>query len=217
MCCGSKSIRLSESVTGSNFSSVPSDRTLCNFSDESSFVFCSAASTHSWRLTSIFDRFLCCTVSSTSESRLIWLLFLFFWAPCSNELGRDPEPLTRPPKQSAHPLVPPGLTNCWESCFILWLHMGVHRGSSLWTPMFLSSWLIRADTQGLLWGSWLRQTSRSRTAVWGRSRWIRLMKVSRFCLNNVGKRHTRGLLEWEKWLWGRWRCHVYVTKCQILW
>lgn len=196
MCCGRALYWLSESVAGCTFLSVPSDGTiLSNFSDSSPFILCSAASMHSLLNMSTLGRLLCCSVSSPSEYRLIWLLFLFFCVPCSDEWERVLESLTRPPKQSAHPLDPPGPTNCWDSCLSLWLHAGVHRGSSLWTPMFLSNCLIRADTQGLIWGSWLRQTSRSWTAVRERSWWTRLMKVSRFCLNNVGKRHTRGLLE----------------------
>lgn len=202
MCCGRALYWLPESVTGWMFFSAPCDgTTLSNFSD-TSFILCSAASTHSLLHMSTLGRLLCCSISSLSESRLIWLLFLFFCVPFSDEWERVPESLTWPPKQSAQPLVPPGPTNCWESCLSLWLHLGVHRGSSLWKPMFLSNCLIRADTQGLLWESWLRQTSRSLIAVWGRSWWTRPMKVSRFCLNNVGKRHTRGLLEWmRKWVW----------------
>lgn len=198
MCCG----RISESVAGCMFLSAPSDGTvLSNCSDSSSFILCSATSKPSLLHKSTLGRLLCCSVSSPWESRLIRLLFRFFCVPCSDEWERVQESLTRSPKQSAHPLVPPGPTHCWESCLSRWLHTGVHRGPPLWTPMFLSKCLIRADTQGLLWGSWLRQTSRSWTAVWGRSWWTRLMKVSRFCLNNVGKRHTRGLLEeMRKWV-----------------
>lgn len=192
MCCGRAS-RLSESGTGCMFSSEPSDGTILpNFSEISSF---SATSKQSLLPVSTFDRLLCCSVSSPPESRLISLFFLFFCVRCSNVLQRVPESLTRPAKQSAHALVPPGPTNCWVRCLSLWLHSGVHRGSSLLTPMFLCNCLIRAETQGLLRGSWPRQTSRSWMAVWGRSCWTRPMKVSRFCWKDVGKRHTRGWLE----------------------
>lgn len=170
MCSGSTSHGLSDAGC-SPPSAVPSEASLPNLADITSSVLCCASFRHSLPETSIFIRLLCCPVSSPSESRMIKLPFRFLWVPCSDtlDLVGDPDSSASPLKHFAHPPFSPKPTKRCDSFSSLWLHCGVYRGSSLWTPMFLSSCLTSVDTQGLGRGSWLRHLSRWKTVVWGRS------------------------------------------------